>query len=114
MQANTAKASRILYLKIKAPSADAAELILSMIKNASHLYKVFGGAKIRLLRNSDDHAQFLQVIEYETDPSVESGRQKLPANRQCRIWFSRGARCFPAPWTRKFMRMSRKTREEAV
>ncbi|HET7191564.1 MAG TPA: hypothetical protein VFI98_06585 [Pseudolabrys sp.] len=77
MQANTAKARRILYLKIKAPSADAAKLILSMIKNVSHLYKVFGGAKIRLLRNADDRAQFLQVIEYETDPSVESGRQKF-------------------------------------
>jgi hypothetical protein len=77
MQANAAKTSRILYLKIKAPSADAASLILSMIKNAAPLYKAFGGAKIRLLRNADDHAQFLQMIEYETDPSVESGRHKF-------------------------------------
>ena len=77
MQANTAKASRILYLKIKAPSADAANLILSMIKNAAPLYRAFGGAKIRLLRNADDRAQFLQMIEYETDASVESDRQKF-------------------------------------
>jgi hypothetical protein len=77
MQGKTAKASRILYLKIKTPSADAARLILSMIKNATPLYEAFGGAKIRLLRNADDHTQLLQMIEYETDPSVESNRQKI-------------------------------------
>jgi hypothetical protein len=77
MQANTAKASRILYLKIKAPSADAANLILSLSNNAAPLYKAFGCAKIRLLRNADDRAQFLQMIEYETDASVESDRQKF-------------------------------------
>jgi len=47
------------------------------MKNALPLYKAFGEAKIRLLRNADDQTQFVQVIEYETDQAVELNRQKL-------------------------------------
>src|SRR6185437_16486843 len=77
MPNDQAMAKRILCLKIKAPSADAANLIVSMIKNAMPIYKTFGGTSVRLLRNADDQAQFMQVIEYETDAAIESGRQKL-------------------------------------
>jgi hypothetical protein len=72
-----AKENRILYLKMKAPSADAATLIVSMMKNAVPLYKAFGDAKVRLLRNVDDRSQFLQVIEYQADRAFEHNRQKL-------------------------------------
>jgi len=77
MPNDPAMAKRILCLRIRAPSADAAKLIVSMIKNAVPLYKTFGGTSVRLLRNADDQAQFMQVIEYETDAAIESGRQKL-------------------------------------
>lgn len=77
MQNEMKTARRILCLKIRAPSADTASLMVSMIKNAVPIYKTFGGTSVRLLRNADDQAQFMQVIEYETDQAIESGRQKL-------------------------------------
>jgi hypothetical protein len=36
--------------------------------------------KIRLLRNVDDRAQFVQVIEYRAEASFEQGRQKLASD----------------------------------
>jgi hypothetical protein len=71
------KAKRILHLKVKTPSADATTLLATMMKNALPLYKAFGETQVRLLRNADDQTQFLQVIEYQTDQTVEFNRQKL-------------------------------------
>jgi hypothetical protein len=71
------KAKRILHVKVKTPSADATTLLTTMMKNALPLYKAFGEAHVRLLRNADDQTQFVQVIEYETDQAVELNRQKL-------------------------------------
>jgi hypothetical protein len=62
--ANGSKAKRILHIKIRTPSADATTLLTTMMKNALPLYKTFGDAQVRLLRNADDQTQFLQVIEY--------------------------------------------------
>jgi hypothetical protein len=77
MAAEAVKAKRVLYLKFRTPSADAATLLVSMMNNAAPLYKAFGDATIRLLRNADDPSQFLQVIEYEADAGLELNRQKL-------------------------------------
>src|SRR5262249_44725891 len=77
MADDTPKARRILHVKVKTPSADATALLMTMMKNALPLYKAFGEAQVRLLRNADDQTQFLQVIEYETDEAVEFNRQKL-------------------------------------
>jgi hypothetical protein len=71
------QAKRILLIKIRTPSADATTLLTTMIKNALPLYKAFGNAQIRLLRNADDQTHFLQVIEYQTDRTFELNRQKL-------------------------------------
>ena len=71
------KAKRILHVKIRTPSADATTLLTTMMKNALPLYKTFGEAQVRLLRNADDRTQFVQVIEYQTDQAVEFNRQKL-------------------------------------
>jgi hypothetical protein len=77
MTNEAAKANRILYLKMRTPSADAATLLVSMMKNTLPMFKAFGDAKVRLLRNVDDQSQFLQVIEYQADRALELNRQKL-------------------------------------
>ncbi|HEY0224696.1 MAG TPA: hypothetical protein VGC38_09295 [Pseudolabrys sp.] len=48
-----------------------------MMKNTARMYEAFAGVRIRLLRNVDDPAQFIQVIEYQTDKSLEASRQKF-------------------------------------
>ena len=80
MANDDAKAARILHIKIKTPSAEATTLVTSMMKNALPLYKAFGDARVRLLRNVDNQTQFLQVIEYEADRAFEINRQKLASD----------------------------------
>lgn len=80
MANDPAKTNRILHIKIKTPSADATTLLTTMMKNALPLYKAFGDAQVRLLRNADDKTQFLQVIEYQTDRTFELNRQKLASD----------------------------------
>ncbi|MGB8754159.1 MAG: hypothetical protein WCD26_00910, partial [Pseudolabrys sp.] len=66
MANDAAKAKRILHIKIRTPSADATALLTTMMKNALPMYQAFGDTQVRLLRNADNQAQFLQVIEYTT------------------------------------------------
>ena len=89
------KAKRILHVKVKTPSADATTLLTTMMKNALPLYKAFGEAKIRLLRNADDQTQFVQVIEYETDQAVELNRQKLASEPMMQNYLQAWRTLFP-------------------
>jgi hypothetical protein len=77
MPDDAAKVRRTLLLRLKAPTADAAEVLGAMMKNTASLYKAFGEAKVRLLRNADDRTQFLQIVEFEADATVERSRQKI-------------------------------------
>ena len=65
MADQSAKVRRTLLLRLKAPTADAAKMLGSMMQNTAAMYKSFGDAKVRLLRNSDDQTQFLQIIEFQ-------------------------------------------------
>ena len=75
-----AKANRILHVKIKTPSPDAAKLVAAMMKNAAPMVRAFGDARIRLLRNVDDQTRFLQVVEYQAEQAIEQNRQKLASD----------------------------------
>jgi hypothetical protein len=89
------KSKRVLYLKIRTPSADAGTLLVSMMNNAAPLYKAFGDAKIRLLRNADDPSQFVQVIEYQADPTIEFNRQKLASEPMVQAYLHTWRSLFP-------------------
>jgi hypothetical protein len=82
---------------------DATTLLTTMMQNALPLYKTFGDAQVRLLRNADDQTQFLQVIEYQTDRTVNS-IVKTASDQQCRITCRHGARFFPERWSSMYMR----------
>ena len=91
--ATTAK--RILCVKLRTPSADATALLVAMMKNAFPLYKAFGDAEVRLLRNVDDQTQFLQVIEYQTDKAFELNRQKLASEPVVQTYLQTCRSLFP-------------------
>lgn len=80
MSSDAAKTKRILHIKVKNASPDATRLLTSMMKNTASLYRAFGDVRIRLLRNADDPAQFIQVVEYQADQGLELSRQKLASD----------------------------------
>ena len=79
MSENAAPIRRIVHLRIRIPGADASNL-LSMARAAIPFYQASNQVRVRLLKNVDDPAQFVQVIEYESVASVEESRQKFASD----------------------------------
>jgi hypothetical protein len=73
------KVIRTLHLRFTMPAADPAQLS-ALIKSAKPFYEFFGTTRVRLLQNVDDPARFIQVIDYETDESVEINRQRIASD----------------------------------
>jgi len=67
---------RTLHLRFTLPGADT-EQLSSLMRSAESFFRMFGNAHFRLLRNADDPAKFIQVIEYETPESFEINRQSI-------------------------------------
>ena len=95
MADDATKTSRVLCVKLKAPSPNATALLVTMMKNAFPLYKAFGDAQVRLLRNVDDQTQFLQIIEYQTEPAFELNRQKLASDPVVQTYLQTCRSLFP-------------------
>jgi hypothetical protein len=74
-----AKIRRTLHLKFTLPGADS-EQLSALMRASAPFYQVFGNAQFRLLRNADDPAKFIQVIEYETHEAFEINRQSLASD----------------------------------
>jgi len=89
------KTNRVLCVKLRTPSPNATALLVTMMKNAFPLYKAFGDAQVRLLRNVDDQTQFLQIIEYQTDHAFELNRQKLASDPVVQTYLQTCRSLFP-------------------
>jgi hypothetical protein len=76
---------RILHFRIRTPGMDAGQL-LAMVKPAIPIFQAWGGGQVRLLRNVDDPAQFLQVIEYEAHEALELNRQRIAGDPMLRTY----------------------------
>ncbi len=79
MVETAAAVKRIVHLRIRIPGADVSHLV-AMIRAAIPFYEASSQVRVRLLKNADDPAQFVQTIEYESAPSVEAGRQKFASD----------------------------------
>jgi hypothetical protein len=79
------KVRRTLHLRFTLPGADSGQLI-TMIKASAPFYQAFGNAEIKLLRNADDPAKFIQVIEYETPESFELNRQSIAGDMRLQAY----------------------------
>jgi len=80
MADESVKVKRTLLLRLKAPTPDSAKMLGAMMHNTAAMFKAFGDAKVRLLRNSDDQTQFLQIVEFQADQAVERSRQKMASD----------------------------------
>jgi hypothetical protein len=87
--------TRFLHVKFRAPTADTAQL-LPLMKAALPMLEAMG-ARVRLMRNADDHAQFVQIIEYQTDPALEASRQKVASDPMLRNYMQAWRAVFPGP-----------------
>jgi len=70
---------RTLQFKFTLPAGDHAQLA-PMMKAAWPFIEAFGGKRMRLLRNVDDPARFVQEIEYETHEAIELNRQRIASD----------------------------------
>jgi len=70
------KVRRTLHLRFTLPTAEPGQ-ILAMVKASAPFYEFFGSRQVKLLQNVDDPTRFIQVIEYETDETLEVNRQRV-------------------------------------
>jgi hypothetical protein len=95
MAGTTQNVTRFLHVKFRAPTADATQL-LPMMKAALPMLEAMG-ARVRLMRNADDPSQFVQIIEYQTDPALEASRQKVASDPMLRNYMQAWRAIFPGP-----------------
>jgi len=81
------KVRRMLHLRFTATGADPDQL-LTMMRAAAPFYQMFGNVSFRLLRNADDPAKFIQVIEYETPESFETNRQTVASDMRLQAFIT--------------------------
>ena len=93
MANDPAKVTRSLHVRFRAPMTDTTQ-VLPMMKAALPMLEAMG-AQVRLLRNADDHAQFLQVIQYQTDPALEASREKVASDPMLRTYMQAWRSIFP-------------------
>ena len=79
MSDNEAKVRRTLHLRFTLAGADS-EQLSALMRASAPFYQIFGSAQLRLLRNVDDPAKFIQVIEYETHEAFELNRQRIASD----------------------------------
>jgi hypothetical protein len=76
---------RTLHLRFTLPGANP-EQLAALMRASAPLYQMFGNAQLRLLRNADDPAKFIQVIEYETPEAFELNRQTIAGDMRMQTY----------------------------
>jgi hypothetical protein len=66
-----------------------------MIKAATPFYQMFGNAEVRLLRNVDDPAKFVQEIEYDAQEDWEQSRQRIASDLHMQAYLQTWRSMFP-------------------
>jgi hypothetical protein len=95
MADETAKLARTVHIRFRVPTADATQSLSMMIKASAPFMTALNNAKVRLLRNADDPTQFIQVIEYQADSTLEINRQKLASDPTLRVYLQTWRSLFP-------------------
>jgi len=68
---------------------------LAFIRAAEPYYELFGGKEVRLLQNVDQPAQFIQIIDYEVNESLETNRQQLAGDPRLQAFLQGWRALFP-------------------
>jgi hypothetical protein len=93
MASEDKKVRRILHFRFTMP--DVAPEMLTMMKSTAPFFQMFGNAKVRLLRNSDDPKRFIQEIDYETPEALETNRQKIASDPSVQAYLMTWRTMFP-------------------
>lgn len=89
------KVRRTLQLRFTMPSAESGQLV-AMIKAAAPFYQMFGGnAQVRLLRNVDDPAKLVQIIDYDANEEWELSRQRIASDPRMQVYLQTWRSMFP-------------------
>jgi hypothetical protein len=89
------KVRRTLQLRFTLPSAESGQLV-AMIKAAAPFYQMFGGnAQVRLLRNVDDPAKLVQIIDYDANEDWELSRQRIASDPRMQVYLQTWRSMFP-------------------
>jgi hypothetical protein len=86
--------SRVLQLKFTLPTTDPTQF-LALIKATAPYYELFGGKQVRILQNVDNPAQFIQIIDYEINESLETSRQQIAADPRLQTFLQAWRQMFP-------------------
>lgn len=87
--------SRILFMKIRLPAAEAMQSLSFMMKSAKPFVAAMGDPPMRLLRNVDNPTELIQIVEYEAESGIEFNRQKLAGDPMTRNFVQAWRALFP-------------------
>jgi hypothetical protein len=85
---------RILQLKFTLPTSEPARFV-AFLKAAEPYYELFGGRQVRLLQNVDHPAQFIQIVDYEVNASVETSRAQIAGDPRLQAFLQAWRSMFP-------------------
>jgi len=85
---------RTLQLKFTLPTSEPAHFV-AFFKAAQPYYELFGGRQVRLLQNVDHPAQFIQIVDYEVNASVETSRQQIAGDVRLQAFLQAWRSMFP-------------------
>ena len=88
------KVRRVLQLRFTLPTAEPTQFV-ALIRATEPYYELFGGRKVRLLQNVDQPAQFIQIIDYEVDETLETSRQQLAGDPRLQAFLQAWRSMFP-------------------
>ena len=88
------KVTRTLHLKFTLPTADPTQ-ILAFMKATAPYYELFGGRQVRLLQNVDSPSQFIQILDYDVDQSLEASRQQIASDPRLQMFLQSWRQMFP-------------------
>ena len=92
---NEGTVRRTLHLRFTLPGADSDQLA-ALMRATVPFYQLFASAKFKLLRNADDRAKFIQVIEYETPEAFELNRQTIASDVRMQTYLQAWRAMLPA------------------
>src|SRR5215469_8450267 len=89
------KVRRTLQLRFTLPSAESGQLV-AMVKAAAPFYQMFGNnSQERLLRNVDDPAKLVQIIDYDANEEWELSRQRIASDPRMQVYLQTWRSMFP-------------------
>jgi hypothetical protein len=86
--------ARVLQLRFTVPAGEP-ETFVSLIKATEPYYELFGGRQVRLLQNVDQPSQFIQIIDYEIDQTLETSRQQIASDPRLQAFLQVWRSMFP-------------------